>query len=147
MPPLGTSLSQFYPPRVSFTVSQFRCRKASPPKFRGHFSSSGIWIACSVYWLDYGPGGTRNSGSIPSRGEKHFSCPGLPTPSGAHPLLFSGYRGFYPRKAKLTGHFRIAQRFRMSGTVRPHTYRSSWLVQGKFSFTLVVFVMRVNVYL
>jgi len=31
----------------------------------------------------------------------------------------------------------------MSGAVRPHTYTPSCLVQGNFTFTLVVLVMRV----
>ena len=31
----------------------------------------------------------------------------------------------------------------MIGAVGPHTYTPSWLVQGNFTFTLVVLVMRV----
>jgi hypothetical protein len=34
----------------------------------------------------------------------------------------------------------------MSAAVRPHNYTPSWLVQGNFTFTSFVLVMRVYVY-
>jgi len=110
-----------FPAKILYVFRIFRCL--------------GLWAA-----------GSRNLGSIPRRGKKLCSFAGLPTPSVEPTHSYSigtGWGGVYPRSMKLTGYLHIAPRLRISGAVRPHTYTPSWLVQGNFTFTLVVTVVRV----